>query len=306
MTTLLTLSRKLELVVVRAAGISVWQFLFPGLVIAGGIGIFSILAYNPAAAILKQYASEVETRIFLILAARRPHTGGRDILDFASARKTARRSSAPAVSWKGRPRSPQVNGFSLRSSGGLSRANRSTDRRYCAPDIGKCAMPRVIAIEGEPERFDRYLLPSGLEPDQLRRSFMPPESVPFWSLAREGPNRPVAPGSTQPSYQLRYESLLARPLLFVAMVLVAASVSLRFFRFGGVGPLVLGGGSAGGFSALRRYRADERDLGGFGSGWNDPAAWFPAVGGQFARRAGLALSGGWLMILRAGSRQERE
>ena len=35
-------------------------------------------------------------------------------------------------------------------------------------------------------------------------------------------------------YRLQYEVLLARPLLFVAMVFVAASVSLRFFRFGGV------------------------------------------------------------------------
>jgi lipopolysaccharide export system permease protein len=39
--------------------------------------------------------------------------------------------------------------------------------------------------------------------------------------------------------------LLSRPFLLTAMVLLAASVSLRFFRFGGVQKMVLGGISAG-------------------------------------------------------------
>jgi lipopolysaccharide export system permease protein len=39
--------------------------------------------------------------------------------------------------------------------------------------------------------------------------------------------------------------LIARPFLLAAMVLLAASVSLRFFRFGGVQKMVLSGVSAG-------------------------------------------------------------
>ena len=42
-------------------------------------------------------------------------------------------------------------------------------------------------------------------------------------------------------YRLQYQSLLSRPFLLTAMVLLAASVSLRFFRFGGVQKMVLGG-----------------------------------------------------------------
>jgi lipopolysaccharide export system permease protein len=38
---------------------------------------------------------------------------------------------------------------------------------------------------------------------------------------------------------------LAQPFYLVAMVLLAASVSLRFFRFGGVQKIVLGGIGAG-------------------------------------------------------------
>jgi lipopolysaccharide export system permease protein len=44
---------------------------------------------------------------------------------------------------------------------------------------------------------------------------------------------------------LQYQKLLARPFLLASMVLVAAAVSLRFFRFGGVQKMVLSGVAAG-------------------------------------------------------------
>jgi lipopolysaccharide export system permease protein len=44
---------------------------------------------------------------------------------------------------------------------------------------------------------------------------------------------------------LQYYQLLAQPFYLVAMVLLAAAVSLRFFRFGGVQKVVLGGIAAG-------------------------------------------------------------
>ena len=46
-------------------------------------------------------------------------------------------------------------------------------------------------------------------------------------------------------YRLQYYQLLALPLYLVAMVLLAAAVSLRLFRFGGVQTMVLGGVAAG-------------------------------------------------------------
>src|SRR6056297_3317474 len=272
MTTLLTLSRKLELVVVRAAGISAWQFLLPGLVIAGGIGIFSILAYNPAAAILKGYASEVETRIFS--SSPQAHTG-RDIWIRQRQDDGSAIIRAGSVA-EGSTRIAAVTVFRFDLQG---RFRERIEAASAELRSGHWEMrdARIIAIEGEPERFDRYLLPSSLEPDQLRRSFTPPESVPFWSL-REMAEQTRRAGLDATAYQLRYETLLARPLLFVAMVLVAASVSLRFFRFGGVGPLVLGGVAAG----FLLYVATElmEDLGASGLVGTTLAAWFPAVVGS--------------------------
>jgi lipopolysaccharide export system permease protein len=40
---------------------------------------------------------------------------------------------------------------------------------------------------------------------------------------------------------VQYQALLVRPLFFVAMVMLAASVSLRFLRSGGVTAMILSG-----------------------------------------------------------------
>jgi lipopolysaccharide export system permease protein len=84
---------------------------------------------------------------------------------------------------------------------------------------------------------------------------------------------------------LQRQLLIARPLLLIAMVLVAASVSLRFFRFGGVAKMVIGGVSAG--FALYVVTQLSGDLGSAGIINPVAAAWLPAVTGSLL--GGLAL-----------------
>ena len=64
MAALLQLSRKLELVVARAAGISAWQFLQPGFFVALALGAMAVGIYNPVSALLKQRSTEIEAKIF--------------------------------------------------------------------------------------------------------------------------------------------------------------------------------------------------------------------------------------------------
>jgi len=52
-------------------------------------------------------------------------------------------------------------------------------------------------------------------------------------------------GLVAAGYKLQFQRLLARPFLLAAMVLLAAAVSLRFFRFGGIQKMVLSGITAG-------------------------------------------------------------
>ena len=60
----LNLSRKMELVVARAAGLSVWQFLMPPLAVIVLIGVLSVTAYNPASTWMKEKSDQIESSVF--------------------------------------------------------------------------------------------------------------------------------------------------------------------------------------------------------------------------------------------------
>ncbi|MFN3635550.1 MAG: LptF/LptG family permease, partial [Rhizobium rhizophilum] len=62
MATLISLNRKSELVVARAAGISVWQFMAPFVIGATLIGLATTLVINPLAAWGERQGTEIETR----------------------------------------------------------------------------------------------------------------------------------------------------------------------------------------------------------------------------------------------------
>jgi len=136
---------------------------------------------------------------------------------------------------------------------------------------------RVLTPDEEPRSYDTYQIASNLEPSQVRQSFTPPESVPFWELD-ETIARTERAGLDATRYRLQHDVLLARPLLLIAMVFVAASVSLRFFRMGGVATMVLGGVTAG--FVLYVVTKLMEDLGGEGFISSAVAAWFPAVVGS--------------------------
>ena len=62
---LILLNRRLELVIARASGVSVWQFLVPIALAAGLVGMFASLVYNPLAIQGRIQSSAEEARIFV-------------------------------------------------------------------------------------------------------------------------------------------------------------------------------------------------------------------------------------------------
>jgi lipopolysaccharide export system permease protein len=64
MAAFLDLSRKLELYVARAVGISVWGLLVPPITIAVAIGVVAVTVLNPGFAAMKKHADVIEARIF--------------------------------------------------------------------------------------------------------------------------------------------------------------------------------------------------------------------------------------------------
>src|SRR5438309_2418836 len=64
MTCYLSLSRRLELVVARAAGVSAWQFISPALASAIILGTIATIAYNPMSANLRELSKRMEAELF--------------------------------------------------------------------------------------------------------------------------------------------------------------------------------------------------------------------------------------------------
>jgi len=271
MATLLNLSRKLELVIARAAGVSAWEFLQPPVLVALLIGIVAITVYNPFAAHLKQHASRVEARIFAKsqkfqpgkeqwLRERRPE--GEVII---RADQVIENSTTLN----------RVTFFNFNPDGSF---RDRIEARTATLEHGywNVADGRVISAGAPPQPFSTKRIASSLDADQVRQAFTPPESVPLWQLPQVI-ERTEKAGLDATAYRLQLDVLIARPMLFVAMVLVAASFSLRFFRFGGVAKMVLSGVVAG----FVLYVATElmQDLGGSGMLGTAVAAWFPAVTG---------------------------
>ncbi len=112
------------------------------------------------------------------------------------------------------------------------------------PGVWRLLDARIYALGALPVDEDDYRLKTSLTPEQVRESFATPETVPFWELPLYI-NIAEHAGLAAAGYRLQFQKLLARPFLLAAMVFLAAAVSLRFFRFGGVQKMVLSGVAAG-------------------------------------------------------------
>ena len=121
-----------------------------------------------------------------------------------------------------------------------------------------------------------YLLATNLSRREVSQAFVAPDTVSFWSL-RGLAEQTERAGLDPTAYWLRYQELLARPLMLAGMVLVAASFSLRFFRMGGVEYMVSGGVAAG----FVLYVATKviNDLGSAGFISASVAGWSPGLVG---------------------------
>lgn len=271
MVALLNLSRKLELVVARAAGVSVWQFMAAPLVFAFVLGVVSVTLYNPLSAVLKQRADRIETRMFgktgrsdadTSLWIRQKSVDGQAII------RAERSSDGGTVL-------ASVTAFVYDPDGKFLERVEAAHARL-RPGFWTLEDARVIAPGEEPRDVKTQILATNLTPEQVTQSFVPPDTVPFWSLAAIR-DRTERAGLDATGYGMRYQTLLARPLFLIAMVTIAASFSLRFFRLGGVARNVMGGVLAG--FMLYVVTKLVADLGNAGLLSPVVAAWSPAVVG---------------------------
>jgi lipopolysaccharide export system permease protein len=241
MTCYLALSRRLELVVARAAGVSAWQFIAPALASSILLGILATVAYNPMSANLRELSKRMEGELF----GSAPGGGIQDASGFWLNQINsdgqwiinAARSEQQGV---------RLTGLTVfRFDPGYQFKER-IEAREAALEEGRWLLKSVrrYSLDSPPVDQDNFSIATTLTPAQVRNSFSTPETVSFWQLPTYIRSSESS-GFATAGYRLQYHKLIAQPFLLAAMVLLAASVSLRFFRFGGVQKMVLSGVGAG-------------------------------------------------------------
>jgi lipopolysaccharide export system permease protein len=224
------LNRRSELIAMRAAGVSAWRFVLPAAGAALAVGVITVVALGPLAASadglfqrerarLSGSAAGAEasptvwiregddTRQMVIRAVRQDRASAR-LLDVTFFIYT---NDAEGM----RTFSERIDADSASLSNGSWRLVNAT-----GAEIGQRAV-----------RYATLDLPSSLADEEAFERFARPQSTSFWSLPAQI-NRVEAAGFSSTAYRLRLQQLLATPLMFAAMSILAAAFSLRLMRLG--------------------------------------------------------------------------
>jgi len=257
--------------VARAAGISAWQFLLPAMIVGLIIGILATTIYNPIAVKLTATADVINSRV---------HADSQSAFDTNSGPVWMRQAGGDYESIIGANESfdrglglTDVTAMVYDRSGRFIERIDAETARY-SPGNWLLANATITAPGETPKRLDSYSLPTLLGPEHVQQAFDNINGISFWGLPDliETAERAGIPSDR---FRLRYNSLLAQPILLVAMVLIAAIVSLRFSRSKELGQMILAGIGVG--FVLYVVTKIARDLGGAGMVPAPLAAWLPAI-----------------------------
>lgn len=238
MAALISLNRRYELVVTRAAGVSVWQFLRPFAVGAFLFGILAVTVLNPIAAWGTRQAQVLEA-------------------EWGSNRKSTN-SGIPWIRQRHGDDDAIIGAKAVEENGTrllnvsiihFDKEGRISFRQDADSAIlkdGYWELNNVLETRnGElPRRSPSAQLETNLRQEFVQESLEKPDSVSFFSLPRKIEAAKSFGFATEP-LETQLHSMLSLPLLLVAMTLIAASVSLKFSRFNQSRAVILGGILAG-------------------------------------------------------------
>lgn len=274
MATLISLNRKYELVIARAAGISAWQFLFPLCVGAMFFGILTVGVLNPIAAHGLSRSELLET----------------DIRSGSSNKVSA--FNAPWIHQKANGVDTIIGARAVLNQGleladavffTIDRNGEIVERKDAARAFLRTGYWELNDLKvyrngenGESRASDR--VPTNLKPEFVQERLAQPETIPFFKLPAKI-EAAQSFGLRANAFAMQLHSLIAMPLLLVAMTLIAATVSMRFARMGQSTTMILGGVVAG--FLLYVVSVLVKAFGNAGFVPPFVAAWFPVVVAMF-------------------------
>ncbi len=250
MITLTRLTRSSELVVTRAAGVSVWQFLLPGVMVVSVLGVLFVTLINPVAALTITQFERLEAKyvdakpsvLSISPSGLWMRQSGEEAIPFGKA--TAKEYIIHAVRMDQSSYALEHVMILLYDSNRrfIGRIDAPTAR--LRPGMWIVENAQLSTPEGLPTKQLEFRMPTQLTLGQIQDSFSAPEMFSFWQLPGFISVLEKA-GFSALQHKLHFHSLMAMPLLLAGMLLLAAVFSLRPPRRGGTGMVIVTGLAAG-------------------------------------------------------------
>ncbi len=232
------MSLQAELIVIRASGLSAWRFLSPICILAGLVGLITMMVISPLGANLaKQFEneraqllnqektnisatdaglwmSEGDAHLQRIIHAKSMDATGNQLRDVKIFEE--RRGDAKSV-----------------STGSMIKRRLNAEQATLEKGSWKLETVREIYPDQSTITYSQMSLQTELRPDDLMDGFLKPRTVTFWSLP-DFIRRFQLSGLDATPYQLRWYGLITLPVLFAAMALIGALAGLRLARLGNI------------------------------------------------------------------------
>jgi lipopolysaccharide export system permease protein len=247
MAAFVTLNRRSELIAMRAAGVSAWRFIFPAVSAAFLIGVADVTLFNPLAADLNGRYEDAKAAIDEGIAGK-----GDNAAIWLRQGDEHTQVVIHALSHDMQGGAVRLHGVSLFlqnvTAGGSLQFTRRIEAAEARLDPGfwRLSDVREATPGAGSVRSETLSIPSTLDRSTAMEKFAAKDAVGFWRLPETIARAETAGFSSAP-YRLRYQELLATPLMFAGMSVLAAAFSLRLMRLGGLAGLA-GAGVALGFA----------------------------------------------------------
>lgn len=273
------LARSSELVVARAAGLSAWQFLLGPIICALGLGVVGVVAVSPVSAMLFAKANALEQNYLDAGGGPLALNGGQ--LWLRQGDDTRRKGGVAIIHATGVMMRNNVLATGPMTVFRIDSDDKMIDRieaqsALLLPNAWRLADARVLVPGQVPTPPAIITLPTELNVNRIQQSFAAPDALSFWQLPGFIHILEKAGFSTV-AHRLRFQALLALPLLCATMSLVAAGFSMQTSRRGGIARMI-GSGVAAGFALFMLSQIAQQ----FGQSGALPvvlAAWAPAAAG---------------------------
>jgi lipopolysaccharide export system permease protein len=229
MMAIIGLNRASELVAMRAAGVSAWRFLMPSAFVGIALGVLAVTALNPLGAYLyQQFENEKEDALSERIAS--PGDNGVWIRQGDEDGQVVIHADGVDASGT-RLRGATFMFFEVQQD-----ALRFTRRIHAAgaelkPGFWQLTDLVEATPGGRPVRQTHLAIPTTLDATELINRFVNPATLSFWALPtfiREAREAGFAPTR----YELKWQALLAYPLLLATMAGLGAAFSLQLQRLG--------------------------------------------------------------------------